>query len=212
MGRWTWHEFGQNERRLRVYTIYRVNDGSDHASGENTAWLQQKRFLLRKNIQVNPRKHVMESLIQELKLVVNEGVNIIVGGDFNEGLISSEGVREMMQGIGLCNAFEHRLGTHDLPRTHSRGCKAVDHLWVTPFLLNNIVQAGIATFGFLLDSDHRGMFLDIDDSMLFEPEDVRLVFHDHRRLKSNIPKRIKKYMRIIESDWKVHKVNENICI
>ena len=26
MNRWLWHEFGQNNRRLRIYTVYRVND------------------------------------------------------------------------------------------------------------------------------------------------------------------------------------------
>ena len=28
MGRWAWHEFGQNDRRMRIYTVYRVNDGN----------------------------------------------------------------------------------------------------------------------------------------------------------------------------------------
>ena len=53
-----------------------------------------------------------------------------------------------------------------------------------------------------------GLYIDIDDTMLFEPEDVKIVYHDFRRLKSNVPKRIKRYMRIVDSDWKIHKITE----
>ena len=60
LGRWIWQEFGQSDRIIRIYTIYRVNDGSEYCSGENTAWSQQKRLLLEKNISTNPRQHVLD--------------------------------------------------------------------------------------------------------------------------------------------------------
>ena len=208
MGRWVWHEFGQNERRLRVYTVYRVNDGSDYASGENTAWSQQKRSLLKNNITVNPRKHMLETLHKELKKHVESGVNIIVAGDFNEGLASPEGMSTVMENIGMVNVFEQRQETKMLPRTHSRGSKAIDHIWVTPFVMEHIMYAGVAPFGYHIDSDHRGLYIDLDDGMLFQPEDVRLIYHDFRRLKSQIPKRVKRYTKLVDSEWKIQKVDE----
>ena len=37
-GRWIWQEFGHCTMVTRIYTLYRVNDGSEHASGTSTAW------------------------------------------------------------------------------------------------------------------------------------------------------------------------------
>ena len=89
----------------------------------------------------NPPKHIMESLTRELFGVVEKGINVVVGGDFNESLYSPEG------NVGLVNVFEYRQNNTVLPRTYSRGSKAVDHIWVTPFLLDHITCAVIAPFG-----------------------------------------------------------------
>ena len=43
MGRLVWQEFGQNDRILRIYTVYRVNDGSVVASDKCSPWTQQHR-------------------------------------------------------------------------------------------------------------------------------------------------------------------------
>ena len=39
-GRWVWQEFGQHHMVTRVYTIYRVNAGSENSCGTSTAWNQ----------------------------------------------------------------------------------------------------------------------------------------------------------------------------
>ena len=96
-----------------------------------------------------------------------------------------------MESIGLYNVFASKLDTKNLPRTHMRGSKAVDHIYVSKYVLDNIIYAGIAPFGHTYDSNHRGMFIDVDEKMLFNPEDVRVVYHDYRRLKSKTPKRVK---------------------
>ena len=64
--------------------------------------------------------------------------------------------------------MEERLGTSDLPRTHSRGSKAIDHIWATKYILDNIKHAGFAPFGHFYDSDHRGIFIDIEEKILFQ--------------------------------------------
>ena len=207
MGRWIWQEFGQNERILQIYTIYRVNNGTEYASGENTASSQQKRNLIKKNIKGNPRKHVMEMLTKELAGLIEKGVNVIVGGDFNERIHSPEKMSQMMEKLGLFNVFEQRLDSRDLPRTHSRGSLAVDHIWATPLVLDHIVHAGMAPFGGMCESDHRGLYIDLDEKMLFQPDDVKIVYHDFRRLKSNMPKRVKRYMRLLMSEWKSQQID-----
>ena len=137
---------------------------------------------------------------------MKKGINIIIGGDFNESLYSPEKMSTMMETAGLYNVFQHCMNTDTLPRTHARGSKAVDHIWVSKYVLDNIIHAGIAPFGHTYESDHRGMYIDIDESILFHHDDVRMVFHDFRRLKSKTPKRVKKYMKYVEREWKSKKI------
>lgn len=204
--RWVWQEFGQSNKVIRIYTLYRVNDGSEYASGENTAWSQQKRLLLEKNITINPRKMVLATLLEDVKTTIKDGINVIIGGDFNESLYSPESMSQLFEDAGLYNVFQHRMNTDDIPRTHARGSKAVDHIWVSKYVLDNIKYAGIAPFGHTYESDHRGMHIDIDESILFNHDDVRMVYHDFRQLKSKTPKRVKKYMKFVEREWQKQKI------
>lgn len=56
-GRWVWQEFGDNNNITRVYTIYRVINGSMENSGHCTAWTQQRVLLEQDNATPsNPRQ------------------------------------------------------------------------------------------------------------------------------------------------------------
>ena len=115
---------------------------------------------------------------------------------------------DLLDQIGLYNVFEERMQTKKLPRTHTRGSEAIDHIWTTKYILDNIKRAGIAPFGFGYESDHRGLFVDIDDEVLFDKEEIKIMYHDYRRLKTGIPKRIKKYQKHIQKTWDMHKIDE----
>ena len=104
--------------------------------------------------------------------------------------------------------MEERLGTSDLPRTHSRGSKAIDHVWATKYILDNIQHAGFAPFGHFYDSDHRGIFIDIEEKILFQEHESKIIYHEYRRLKSCTPKRVKKYMKKLKQEWDVHKIDK----
>ena len=172
-GRWIWQEFGQNLCITRIYTLYRVNDGSESSSGTSTAWYQQRCLYEEKGMRVNPRKQVIDDLCKEISPCIERGHNIILGGDFNESLTSREMLAKKFEEIGLYNVCENRFQTKDLPRTHSRGSKAIDHIWATRFILENTSYAGYAPFGHIWDSDHRALFMDIKASILFQNDEIK---------------------------------------
>lgn len=180
LGRWIWQEFGQNRMITRVYTLYRVNAGSEHASGHTTAWYQQKMLLEESGKTTNPRQQVMLDLVQEIQKEINTGHNILLFRDFNERHKSPEGMSTMLEEIGLYNVMAERLNNVDLPRTHVRGSHAVDHIWATKYILDNIQLAGIAPFGTHYHSDHRGFFIDIHENILFNKDDTTILYHDFR--------------------------------
>ena len=207
-GRWIWQEFGHCTMVTRVYTLYRVNDGSEHASGTSTAWYQQRCLYEEEGKNVNPRKQVIDDLCEELRPWIEKGNNVILGGDFNEHINSKESLSDKMENLGLFNVFEHRLQTKTLPRTHTRGSGAIDHIWTTKHILDNISYSGYAPFGHIWDSDHRGMFIDIKAEILFPTNDISVVYSDFRRLKSTIPKRKMKYLESVKNNWKYHKIDD----
>ena len=65
-------------------------------------------------------------------------------------------------------------------------------------------------FGHGWDSDHRGLFIDVRDEILFQDDDIKLVYKDFRRLKSSIPKRTKKYLDSVNKNWKYHNIDKKI--
>ena len=197
-GRWIWQEFGQNMHITRIYTLYRVNDGSENASGTSTAWYQQRCLYEEKGMRVNPRKQVLEDLCNDISPCIEKGQNIILGGDFNESMCSKEQMKKKLEDIGLYNVFEQRLNHTNLPRTHVRGSKAIDHIWVTHHILDNISYAGYSPFAHTWDSDHRGLFIDVHDTILFQENDIKIVYNDFRRLKSTITKRTNKYIETVK--------------
>ena len=130
--------------------------------------LSQQKLLLEENGKQNdPRNQIIQDLVDEIKPIIERGQNIILAGDFNEKIWSKEKLSDKLYSIGRFNVFENRMETKSLPRTFSRGTEAIDHIWTTKFILDNISYAGMAPFNYGYDSDHRGLFIDIADSVLF---------------------------------------------
>ena len=150
------------------------------------------------------------SLFCDVKEHIAEGQNVIILGDFNEGIHSQEKMSQKFFNAGLFNLMETRLDTKTLPRTHSRGSKAIDHIWVTKHIADNSTRAGYAPFFHILDSDHRGLFFDIPESALFDADSLKIVHHEFRRLKSNNHNRKKKYMKTLTKGWEHHKIDKKI--
>lgn len=207
-GCWIWHEFGENNRITRIYAVYRVCEGSENISGYSTAWFQQRLQLQRDVIEINPRKHIVDSLLQDVIKHISDGQNVIILGDFNEGIYGPERMSDKFKEAGLFNMMEKHLDTTSLPRTQSRGSKAIDHIWATRHIIDNVTRAVYAPFNHLMESGHRGLFFDIPEDALFGADSLKVVYHKYRRLKSTIPTRTLKYMKTLSKDWEYHKIDQ----
>ena len=180
-GRWIWQEFGDNNNITRIYTIYRVINGNVENSGNCTAWKQQRVLLEENNEKIlNPRVHVIDTLIADVRPIIDKGHNVIIMGDFNESIQSPEGLGEKMNSIGLYNLMSHKIGNANLPRTFIRGKDAIDHVWMTRYLADQTIFAGFAPFDTNYMSDHRGIYFDVPKSILFPTTNQKIVSHKFR--------------------------------
>ena len=116
MGRWICHHFEGKTKKLRVYSMYRVNAGG---KGHMTAWIQQKTYLLKKYNEENPRHQIICDMIEEIKSALDDKCEVILMADLNEALDGREQSSKKFIELGLFNIFESCL--HTFPRTCSRG-------------------------------------------------------------------------------------------
>ena len=73
---------------------------------------------------------------------------------------------------------------------------------MTDDVARSVKKAGFAPFEFMALSDHRGIFFDIDSSMLFDEQLYNIEPARFRKLQSSNLKRVKEYTKLIEREWK----------
>ena len=208
-GRWHAQEFHGKHQNLKIYTLYRTNYRTDNNSGNITSWAQQRLLLQQDGIQTNPRHHVIEAFIKEITNTIEKGYSAIVLTDLNEHIDGAEGTNTKLCDAGLINLFQKTLG-NNIPKTHKRGSSAIDHVFLTPNIYPFVKKAGMAPFGFGLRSDHRALIFDIDLGGLLDPEVNIVPPFNRRRLKATVPKRMEKYLKILNKKWEEHKINERL--
>jgi len=207
LGRWHYHQFYGKTKKLRIYSLYRVNVSSDESAGDTTAWAQQRDILLSKDDNTDPRKKVIDDFLVELQAQVEQERTLIVLADMNEGIQSPEKTNERMRQIGLINVMEKWVGEQSMPRTWQRGGKAIDHIWATANVFPQIVRAGYAPFNTIKTSDHRGIYMDLEYANLLDKDSTDLARPKQQRLKSTIPTRVQKYVEDVLEKWKYHNIS-----
>ena len=204
-GRWLVHQFNGSKRSLKIYNLYRVNP-KPYKSSNTTAWDQQFLLLRNANINIDPRKQVINDLLRALQEDTESGYSILLFADLNEPVDGLEQTNLKIENLGLNNVFQSRFGT--LPKTHIAGRKAIDHIWATKDVEDQIVRAGFAPFRYVPNSDHRPIFVDIDFHTFLEEKEIDIKPQSARKLKSSTPKRVSKYNEIVQKSWKFHKMQE----
>ena len=146
-----------------------------------------------------PRQLFGKDLPSELKGKLNSGHNLLVQGDFN---LNYDDLHTWMLGLGLENVIAKKHGKG--PTSYNRSNEdTIDHIFGTPNF--NIPSGGFLAYGRLL-SDHRGLWVDIPNHMLYGYNPPQLVFHFARRLKLNDPRVAAKYLTYLHSAMMEHDV------
>lgn len=87
--------------------------------------------------------------------------------------------------------FEHH-GVTDFA-TYNRGTQVIDYLLMDPDLAAAVLHCGYEPFKIHIDSDHRGLFIDLDTDTFFGSNTVPLAKLEHRDLMSKKAHQIPAY-------------------
>ena len=209
IGRWHCQTFRGAMKDMKIYTIYRVHRHTDDSAGLTTAWMQQRQALRAQNNTSNPRDDVIASISNAIRKDLNSNKSVIVMGDFNEYIGSREKTHEKFLELGLINIMQQKIES-PLPKTWNRGKEAIDHVYMSADVTKSVKKAGFAPFEFMALSDHRGIFFDIDSSILFEEKMHNIEPSKFRKLQSSNIKRVREYNKIIEREWTNHKIEKRL--
>ena len=69
-----------------MYNVYRPVHHTDNTSGEGIVWSQHREVLLKNNITIDPRQHILDSLLFDIAEDQRMNRQTLILGDFNENM------------------------------------------------------------------------------------------------------------------------------
>jgi hypothetical protein len=204
MGRWNWITIqGKRDRITTIISIYRP--------GQHQAILdRQQAMTSAKRPNTAMRLHPQEVWDNDLNVLLegflNKGHELIVAGDWNQDLNSSDSsVREYMGKKGLVEAITQRYGSG--PETYHKGTTTIDGIFMTPGL--SMKQGGYTSHE-ISPGDHRWIWMDIGESIMTGRNRDDYAPPVERRVTSKIPSVRDKFNSHLESQVLLHKLHEKM--
>ena len=166
LGRWSYVRLnGKNGRRITVVTVYQVcAHQSITSAGAKTAYTQQWHLLRQAGENdPNPRESFCTDLVAFLTPLQTAGDEIILMGDLNEQLgDNTSGMTAVVAKLGLVDSTAYHHGLDGAVSTYSRSNNRLDYILCSHELAPSIWRCGVLPFNFVISSDHRGVFIDVD--------------------------------------------------
>jgi Reverse transcriptase (RNA-dependent DNA polymerase) len=212
LSRWVGHTYRlKGSKTLTVITAYRPCRQQSNSSDQIITATHQQTTLLYDNTgkHLDPRQIFMDDIITLIKDIESDpNHSCILMWDANESLDDPSGaIRRLIAETTLTDAFSHIAGkTCEIP-TYSRGSKRIDFILTSQQLLPFIKRAGYLAFYESNESDHRGLFIDLDETLL--DTTVELKRPPKRYIGSKSKKQIiSDYKQYIHKQFQIHRIYE----
>ena len=202
MGRWVSKVIqGKNNIRTRIVSVYVPILMRKH--GYKKVMCQQQRALLSMGITENVLKVFWKDFWDEVDQWLEQGEQLVIAGDWNTDVTSDSFLAEFDK-RELAPAISSLHGK-DLPETHNNGSKPIDEIFVSKTL--QVQKAGYLAHGATL-SDHRPIWIDLTKSSMIGTKSKLSPTFAARKLKTNDPRVVDRYLKQLKKLLSVHKVVE----
>jgi exonuclease III len=168
LGRWTTTKLVRKDGKfINIITAYQC---VPHILGRHhtrTVYAQQWAALRALDQQIDPRKAFIADLKSHILALHNKRETIILGGDFNEILgADNTGLLSILRAGDLVDTIHMNHPSEiDVPK-YKRGGNRIDFIFISRHASEAVVACGAEPFGARIQSDHRGLFLDLDSRVL----------------------------------------------
>ena len=208
-GRFSWIQLFGKKYHLRIYTVYNPVPHNDNSVHDSAVWVQQRTALLKDNIDVNPNEHLINTLTEMILDDIAKDRQVIVMGDMNQNIFDPK-LNKIFEKCGLHNIVGDYIDEDTSARSWFRGRRIIDGFWGTPFVRSNVMALGYAPFSFVIPSDHRGLYADVNTLNILDEHEAKLTPLPYRRLKTSVPTRVNKYSQAVGDSWFLYNMTEKI--
>jgi hypothetical protein len=137
---------------------------------------------------------------------------LVVMGDLNEVVgLHVSGFGRIVNDFELVDVLSHYHPIKQEVATYARGTTRLDYIFCTSNLLPAVRHCGIEAFNSHIFSDHRGLFVDWDESLLFGSLAPLLATTATRRLQSKNLQAKGAYLLRIQKYCKDHTVHQRLA-
>jgi hypothetical protein len=216
LGRWTGNSYRlSNNSKLHIITAYRVCDGQAEANSSLTAYNQQFIGIQAKGIKnPNPRQQIIDDPILQIKqLTKTTNDYIMIGIDANAEINNDKrGLGKLCNECDLVDMYTSIHEDYENFPTHINGSKRIDYILCSPNLLRFVNKVGYIKFHEAMDSNHRAVFCDLDQSLLDAEKDDNLQQLECLIGTNSTNHEGEKYIRELDNFCKYHKLYDKAGI
>jgi exonuclease III len=182
LGRWSTLSFNaRNGMTVHFITVYQVVHKP--LGGPYTAYQQQRASLLLENRDLLPRQAFLMDFEKYLQSLFPKESQFVVMGDFNEVVgRNASGFAKITSAFQLVDVLGHFHSVQTEVPTYARGTERLDYVFCSADLLPAVASCGAEPFNQHIFSDHRALFLDWHEDILFGSKCPSIVPHTQRRL------------------------------
>ena len=213
LGRWTTTKMtGKRHKKIAIITAYQVCKTSIHQSGITTCYTQQWHLLRAQGEDLpDPRNRFWTDLSRHIQELQTNQFQIILMGDFNTTFTTDNRnpLNILQRNCQLSNAVGefHECSQHT---SYARGTQIIDYCLVSTNLLPSIRACGYLPLHFLCFSDHRGIYVDFDSSILFGNSPPKIAKPMTRYVKSRDARATSKFLTRLNAYWSDHSIRSRI--
>jgi hypothetical protein len=202
------YDYWEKDRKILITTVYQACKARIAVVGPKTAYAQQWHLLRQKGtLNPDPRLSFKQDLDAFLEPHHAAGSELLLLGDFNEPLGESpNGLDAIISKYNLIDLMPYHHGMEGELETYSRGNKRLDYALGTNIMNNSIVRIGYTLYKFVITSDHRRLFIDLNADSFLGGDPNQLMSQALRGIKSSDPKKSRKYVTLVDSYLTKHKV------
>ena len=149
---------GKGTEETLIIGAYKT--GASSVTTQNQAIALQNKENPEDRIMTDPTILRIEDLRKLVTEKENEGCRVILTGDFNEKVANPRsGICKLCNDLGMQEVLTEKYGA--APNTHERGTDPIEGVFMSDGM--NIVKGGYTSFE-ESPSDHRWLFIDLDES------------------------------------------------
>ena len=170
MRRWCYQVMEGRGREVLLVNVYQACKKLTSADGKLTNAQQQRIMLSEENCDnSDPRKQFKKDLIDFIRKYKLKNGNIIpiLMGDWNNNRGKRTFAAEAEKKFGLIDAFKRRFPNSDEFKTHIDGSKRIDYVLTLPWIADAMTNIVYEPFQYRLTGNHRGVYFDINKTILF---------------------------------------------